>query len=550
MSVKTVSRFYGDFRGIDLRGEDVSLLRSPDSLNMWRDYRQPGSIRTRPALALYMAFDAPVYGVFFYGQRVLVHSGDSLFLLENGEKTQLMTGIGQGVAFVFDNIWYFKDDTHYLCFDGELREVDPYIPTTSMGRSPMGGGTGHEDVNMLTPLRENSFLSDGASFDYYLDAVNIDQVVSVTVDGHPVPFEADCAQGKVTFLEEAPPAPQTEGQDNVVVRFRKTVPGYREAILGCTLAQIFDNRVFFSGNPRHPNILWHCALNDPTYVSDLDYYQEGTDPAAVRGLVAGNNALWVFREPSDANTTVFYHTPVLDEEYGKVYPAVHSSVATGCVGRAVNFGDDILFFSARGMEGISGDVTTEQVIAHRSSLVDRCMTRERSYRSMLLCEWEGYLLVFVGRRVYLADSRTVFESEGHREYEWFLWELEEEVTAVAVQEGVLFVGTGRGVFTLTDEEASVPSWWVTPRDRFRYPNRRKTTAKRSCVAQLRGDVTVTASTDGGDFTPVGEFQAVDDHCLPKVRRKKFKDIQLRFSSPTRFALESATLECTVGGYVK
>lgn len=44
----------------------------------------------------------------------------------------------------------------------------------------------------------------------------------------------------------------------------------------------------------------HLALD---LVSDLDYYKEGMDEAKVKGLVAGNNALWVFREPSDANTT-------------------------------------------------------------------------------------------------------------------------------------------------------------------------------------------------------------------------------------------------------
>ena len=38
---------------------------------------------------------------------------------------------------------------------------------------------------------------------------------------------------------------------------------------------------------------------------------EGLDLSEVTGLGAGNNALWVFKEPSQANTTVFYHNPTI-----------------------------------------------------------------------------------------------------------------------------------------------------------------------------------------------------------------------------------------------
>ena len=162
-------------------------------------------------------------------------------------------------------------------------------------------------------------------------------------------------------------------------------------------------------------MIYHCSLSDPTYCSDLDYYNEGLDTSEVKGLVAGNNVLWVFKEPSQVNTTVFYHTPTIDSEYGKIYPSTHSSISTGCIGKAINFNDDILFFSDRGVEGISGDITTEQVIAHRSSVVDRKLIAEPNYKDMLLAEWEGYLLVFIDNKVYLADSRAMFDNEGHIE---------------------------------------------------------------------------------------------------------------------------------------
>ncbi len=548
-----VSRIYANFRGADFRGEEINLARSPDCLNVWKDYKETDSIRTRPGMEKRLAFDAPVYGIFFYAGRMIIHSGTKLY---DGERV-IFEGAAERTSdgFVYGETWYFKDGKNYLKYDGEsVSAVVGFIPTTTIGRKPHGGGTKKEDINMLTGMRVNTFLADGESVEYSLDATEIDTdfVPVVTVDDVTVrkdTYTVDYREGKLTFLTP-PSSPLTDGQDNVTVTFKKTVPGYTESILGCTLLQVFDNRVFFSGNPDHPNVVWHCSLDDPSYVSDLDYYREGLDTAQITGLVAGNNALWVFREPSEANTTVFYHTPTIDEEYGKIYPSAHSSVTIGCVGRAINFGDDIVFFSERGMEGISGDITTEQVVAHRSSLVDRKLTAEEGYKDMLLAEWEGYLLVFIGNKVYLADSRTAFTNENHIEYEWFYWELECRVISVAVRDGVLYLGTEDGVYMLTDTEADVESYWVTPKDKFNYPHKLKTTNKRGCVAEATGDISVYAKVEDTPFELIGTYRNVTDSFVSRIKRKKFKDIQLMFRSSTRFSLETVTLECFIGAYIK
>ena len=60
-------------------------------------------------------------------------------------------------------------------YDGETIEpVVGYIPTTTIARKPMGGGTKYEDVNMLSEYRKNSFLADGAAFSFFLDVITID----------------------------------------------------------------------------------------------------------------------------------------------------------------------------------------------------------------------------------------------------------------------------------------------------------------------------------------------------------------------------------------
>ena len=635
-----VNRIYSNFRGCDFRGLEVNLLRSPDSLNVWKDYRETESIRTRPETKLRYPFSASVYGVFWYKGEILVHSGSKLYKIVGDEITELYTGLNENLSnsFIYDDVWYFKDGKHYLKYDGEeIGEVVGYIPTTTIARKPMGGGTKYEDVNMLSEYRKNSFLADGASFSYFLDVMNIDkgengetfvevtilnkmtiyaversyaeddtkhehpiytktdevlsddvldeptdetesgdtetkiEIVGDTVTGETVycydedkfccvgykdtvvpedEYTVDHKEGKIVFKNRAPDEPLTAGQDNVFIKFKKAVPKYYDTVMKCTTLQVFDNRVFFSGNPDKPNMFWNSSLDDPSYVSDLDYYKEGMDSAAIKGMVAGNNALWVFREPSDSNTTVFYHTPTLDEEYGKVYPSSHSSVTTGCIGKAINFNDDIVFFSERGMEGISGDITTEQVVAHRSSLVDRKMTAEKGYKNMVLAEWEGYLLVFIGNKVYLADSRAMFQNDTHMEYEFFYWELKQNVNCATVKDGVLYIGTKDGIYTLTDTTADVESYWVTPLDKFKYPHKLKTTNKRGCVAEATGDVSVYAKLEDTDFELIGTYENVTDYFVSRIKRKKFKDIQLKFHSNTRFSLETVTLECFIGGYIK
>lgn len=561
-----VSRVYSNFRGCDFRGLEVNLLRSPDSLNVWKDYKETESIRTRPGLKFNRAFTDAVYGIFFYKDKMLVHSGKTLYKVVGDEITAIYTELKEAVSnsFIYNDIFYIKDGLNYLQYDGvtitDVRD-NGYIPTTTIARKPMGGGTKYEDINMMSDYRINSFLADGTAFTFVLDTINIDSdfVPEVTVDDEIVSasdYTVDYKEGSITFINTPPDAPKTDGQDNVFIKFKKVVvdtegnPRYHSIIENCTMLQMFDNRVFFSGNPEHPNMVFHCSLNDPSYVADLDYYEEGMDDAAVKGLVAGNNALWVFREPSDANTTVFYHTPSIDDDYGKIYPSSHSSITTGCVGKAVNFNDDIVFFSERGMEGISGDITTEQIIAHRSSLVDKKLTTETDYKNMVLAEWEGYLLVFIGNKAYLADSRAIFTNENHYEYEWFYWEFDKDVVCATVNNGILYIGTADGIYTLTDTTANIESYWTTPLDKFNHPHKLKTTNKRGCVTEATGDISVYAKLEDTDFELIGTYENVTDYFVSRIKRKKFKDIQLKFYSNTRFSLETTTLECFIGGYIK
>ena len=457
-----ITRNYSNFRGVDFSNTEVALYRSPDAINMWKDYKKMGtSIETRPDIVLFKELKNTVYGLFFYtinqADHMIIHCGVSLY--DYNMKTKELKiikekgmNIRKSQSFIYRNILYIKDGLNYLQYDGETcKEVIGYIPTTTIGKAPSGGGTTNQEVNLLTGVRENSFCADGESTEYVLDASELDAGYQEKVFINNVEktegFTVDKVSGKVNFTT-APEKPLTDGQDNVVIRFSKTIPGNRDKINKCTILEVFDNRVFFSGNQDYPNTVFHTMLDEPKYCSDLDYYNEGADISPVRGMVAGNNALWVIKEPSQANTAIFYHNPTIDSEAGKVYPSEHSSISTGCIGAAINFNDDIVYFSNRGMEGISGDITTEQVISHRSSLVDSKLLQEENYKDMILVEYEGYLLVIIKDKIYLADSRAMFTNENHNEYEWFYWNIDIEPTCAVVYNGELWLGSKQGIFKI------------------------------------------------------------------------------------------------------
>ena len=570
ISGSLIIRNYNGFRGVDFsnRKDEIALNRSPDALNMWKNYKSNNGkcIETRPDIELLEEYSDTIFGLFFYAfngvTHRIVHSGDKLYQ----DSAVIYSNMARNKTqfFVFNNILYIKDGVKYLRYNGtEIKEVEGYIPTTTISRSASGGGTLYEDVNLLQPLRKNSFCSDGASVDYILDVENIDSdyPVKVWVDGKEVSnFKVNYTSSKITF-NEAPKEPDTPGADNVVIQFKKEIKGYRDRIDKCTLVELFDNRVFFSGNPDYPNMLWHCSLENPEYCSDLDYYAEGTNDSMIKSIVAGNNALWVMKEPSQNNTTIFYHNPTVDADYGKIYPSVHSSISIGCMTTGINFNDSICFFSDRGLEAITGDVTTEQVLGHRSSLIDNRLLNESKYKEMSLIEWEGYLLVIVGNKVYLADSRAMVNINNDSEYEWFYWEFDKNITSTCVKDEVLYLcteettkqGIKHVIYTLTNakDTREVESYWCTLADEFKYPQYQKTTNKKGCVVDMEGaEVTISTKIDNNEFTKINTYKNIKGYVVARIKKKKWKSIQLKFSSSKPFSLYSSTLEAYVGSYCK
>lgn len=603
-------RTYSDFRGVDFANDPslVLLSRSPDALNVWKNYKdtQGSCIETRPGYKLLAIFEKEVNeemvgekinGLYMYNNKALVHAGTSLYLWNNFPSTPEQTGDittlksnmnNEKSSFViFNEKLYIVDGSNYLVYDGttlkNVSDDNPYIPTTTISRSPSGGGEPYQDVNVLQPSRRNSFIADGTSTEYYLDTTNIDSVVEVKVNDTVVAstdYTVNISAGKITFTT-APSAPTLSGTDNVIITFSKSITGYIDRISKCTKMVVFDRRLFFSGNPDYPNAVFHSQLNTPNYVSDLAYYQDGTDESEIKALVVGNNILWVFKEPSQERDTIFYHTATTDS-IGKVYPNFQGNVSTGCYSDAINYKDDIVFLSKTGLEGISSnDIASQQLLSHKSSLVDNKLVNEENFNLSMMTEWNGYLLILVNSHIYLGDIRQLYQSVNGYEYEWYYWEIENtSATILKEYKGNLYIGAEDGsIFVVdgsNDNGETIESYWTTPMDNFGYGNKYKTTNKRGGVAKIKtipnGKIKVAERTNkstenkfikeyasGGfdfeniDFTNLEFSTDTTSNIIYKIKEKKWVELQLKFYSDELdkpFGIYGSIIEAFVGGYVK
>jgi len=589
-----ITRKYDNFRGVDFSNNNVSLYRSPNGLNMWKNYEDNDSIQTRPGMELLDNFGNKILGLFFYVKNntthVLVHSGTKLLEWANypntpASTTELFSGMNiiESKSFIYNNTLFILDGTNYLEYDGNtVTSVEGTVPITSYYKNPDGStnidattdiNLVYQDVNCLTPKRKNAFIGDGSSTKYMLDTKGLDSavvggLVEATVDGvtkvENIDFSVDRTSGYITFNT----APDRDSE--VVVLFSKTTSGYRDRILNCTLIAELDNRIFFSGNPDYPNAVFHCELDDPRYVRDTAYYECGIDSSMIKALIPGNNALWVVKEMNQNSSSVYYMTPTYDSTYGKIYPSVNGSIALGCVSTGINFSDDVVFFSNNGLEGITTNALySEQVLEHRSSFVDTKMISETGYTNVKLAEYKGYLICLIGSHMYLADKRAMAKtSSNDTEYEWYYWELPNSITFISEYRGDLFLGNADGdMFKLggtvddtLDEEQGQPighyditSVWTTAKDDFGYPGYTKTTNKRGNVANLKpmnnDSIHVDTIVDG-TLKEKKVFSDTKGYIAYRIKDKKFKNIQLKFSSNKPFGIFSCTLQGFIAGYIK
>ena len=612
-----ITRNYYSLAGVDFT-TDSSLVqrnRSPQCVNMYKDYNSSlgQAVETRIGFSTMLELGEAIYGIHFLkynGLKVLVHAGNKLYYWSAYPSTQSkenMTVIysnmseTKSTSFTYKNKLYIMDGKKFLYYDGtkvDSVESIAFVPTTSISRTPSGGGTLYQAVNLLQKKRKNSFVADGTSKSYTLDTIGLDNdTVTCTVNDEEkiegTDFTVNRSTGVITF-NTAPSAPATVGQDNVVITFSKTVVDYANRINKCILNCLYDNRVFYSGNPDFPNGLFNSQLDEPSYVSDTSYYLDGSDNVEITSLIRIGDSLVTLKKDDQQDAVVYYHTAT-EKNDETIYPTKQGLAGIGNISYfgATNFLDEPVFISKRGLESFTKlNLGLERSIEHKSTLVDGKLVNEVNLDRAHLEKWRGYLMCLLNGNIYLADNRQKWQntSSGITEYEWYFWnnigtydsnENFSPATLLKEYNDTLLFGTASGnvcVFMDTqynDDGRLIYSEWCTPSDDFGSYNHLKTTNKRGGVANLKtlqnSACKLKEKTDkttekyitrynasGFNFNNIdfADFSFTTDEksfMKYKIKEKKWTQLQLCFYSDEvnrPFGIFSATIEAFVGGYVK
>lgn len=452
-----------------------------------------------------------------------IKESDTLFSEMNDSKS---------VSFIFNNRLYIIDGKNYLVYDGEtVKSVleNTYIPTTYINIIPSGEnadiGTEYEQRNILQPKFKHTFIANGENKVFCMNEEKLEEISEVKVYGTVLDseqYEVNFEAGEIT-LTDAPKKPQDvtegsypEGYAGIEITAKKTfksVSGVTdeeeniyELITACAVIAVFDGRVFFSGNPKYPNHVFYCERNntgyaDPTYFGVYNYMQDGVGVTPITGMIPVADTLMVLKGDTQQDGSVYFHTPM---ETGKnlqpkTYPSTQGLNGIGCLGACINFLDDPIFVSRLGVEAVGQlSVRYERAIEHRSSLVDAKLVN-MDLSGAVLTEWNGYLIVLVDGKIFMADSRQRYTHEiGVMQYEWYY------LDGIGIYEGQypeyrysssISADIENATFEHTDKDGNVSKISIKLADKVYYPDLNET-------INLCGEIVNAPSADGRESASV------------------------------------------------
>ena len=159
--------------------------------------------------------------------------------------------------------------------------------------------------------------------------------------------------------------------------------------------------------------------------------------------------------------------------------------------------------------------------------------------------------------LYKVGYRAIDIGHVDIEYEWFYWELPFNITYIKENNENLYLGNENGdIYILdgiTDNGINIKSKWTTPMDSFGYEAYRKTTNKSGAILEVEpkgSNIKVEVKKDIEEPIEIGSFSDEKGYIVLKIKQKKWRELQMIFSSNTPFSIIKATIEVLIGGYIK
>ena len=482
------------FLGADLTNEPsyISPYRSPDCPNMIRE--SAGKVRKWTGWHTVKQYEGAVNGFHSYsdenGDRLLIHAGTKLYL---GDKV-VYEGMADnrscsrqlaGKLIIADGkklLMYHKDKEEYKC---EAVENNAFVPTIVISRSPLGGGTTYQPVNLLGAKRKDSFLGTDTDTTYQLsatDIISVDKVEKLNSSGGYdiiTDFTVDTVTGRVIFATAPGKSPVT-GQDNVIITYSKAVEGYADKINSCDIMTLYGvngamDRIFLAGEGNRD---YYCQMEDATYWGDLWYCVIGQDNSNIMGYSIINDRLATHIDRSDNDTNIILRTGSLLEDGSASFKLAGSYQGSGAVSKYAfsTLETEPLFLTESGVMAVTpSDVLGERFAQLRSYYLNGLLLKQNLKEAVCAVYDRFYMLAVGGYLFALDGTQTAVEKNmpySNRQYEGF-YRTNVPARIIGNIDGVLTFGTQDGrvcqfykdygsINSYNDEGQPIPARWTTP----------------------------------------------------------------------------------------
>lgn len=618
---KVYTSVYTNFKGVDFTNDPTQVFkrRSPDALNMIPDdggvpYKRTGwKVEYSPTTEAEKKEIRSMWSFDYGGQsHILYAKGNGIYngLGDNGEALiTLSSATSDVVGFFFNAI---SGGAFYILADNVLREystrvisgetefyfkeVQPYVPTTLIGRTPTGGGTVYEDVNLLSRERKEMFLGDDKSTDYYTSASIVSGTEIVKVKNSSGDYDTltkgtgytvDYATGKITFATVKPPV--VTGEDNILIQYTATgASPTAEQLKKCTVASVYNNKVFLSGaSGVYKSYVWYSGHGDATYFPDLSYFVVGDDFTSVMGLIDLGEYLGIVKESNPESSTVFLAYALTFDE-NSTYAVRQSVTGVGAISkRSFNsLNGEQIFLSEDGLYGISADMSSESGnylastnVANRSYFINKKLLKEPDLGKAISVVWNRFYILCVNSHCYIMDStqKNSWATErSNLQYECYYWE-NVPATAFCIHNSELWFGTADGKLckfksaseygneAYNDDGMPIESYWTTILDNDGATHFFKNLQKKGCLVTVQSMDSAIANTSAevyikaDDSTPIyigaiaAEGAGIPQDFYTKKKIKKYKRIQFIVKNDLlneSFGVQEIVKLYTMGNYSK
>lgn len=238
----------------------------------------------------------------------------------------------------FESKLLFINGTDFKEYDGTTyQDVVADVPTVYIATPPAGGGTAHEQINLLTGKKKQEFQGNGVATKYYIAETGIDvALTSIVINGATktelTHYTVNRTTGEFDFAAGTTPfgAPANGGM--VIIEWTKVDSTHADLVKKNKYAMTFgagnDTSIFVWGNPSNKNRRSWCAPLKAGYWPVTNFTNVGTNEFAITDIKAQNaNYQIIFKEDRThysyseyVSSTGTYDYPVYDlnEKVGNI----------------------------------------------------------------------------------------------------------------------------------------------------------------------------------------------------------------------------------------